>query len=389
MHGVAMLVNEFPPLQVGGAERQAERLSADLVKRGWKVWVITRHAAGLPSIESRLGFQIIRPASMGPGKIKTFSFVFGSILALWKYRGEYEILHAHLAFGPAFAAVLAAKALGKKVIVKLGNSGEFGDIIVSQRTWRGRFKLFVLKRWTDALIVLDESMQLEAEAAGFSTSVIRRMSNGIDTQSFQPLQPKAEAKKEMGLSDKIIVLSMGRLSKQKNLMFLLQAFSHSFSSNHNLHLLVLGDGPERASMEAQARKLGLQQNITFTGSQSNVLPYLSAADIFVLPSRSEGISNSLLEAMSAGLACLATPVGGNPQVLENGLCGVILPMNDLSAWSKALSDFCQSREMREKFGLLASMRVTQEYDFEKIGSRMEALYLELLSRLPSNPRTLP
>jgi glycosyltransferase involved in cell wall biosynthesis len=156
--GVIHLVNEFPPLPVGGAERQAERLSGWLAARGWKVSVLTRGAASLPSRETRDGFEIVRIRPRGPGKLKSLTFVLGSVWTLLQRRNEYKILHAHLSFGPAFAAVIAARLLGKRVIVKLGNSGEFGDIRVSQKTLRGGVRLFALRRWADAVIALDDAM---------------------------------------------------------------------------------------------------------------------------------------------------------------------------------------------------------------------------------------
>ena len=377
MNGVVMLVNEFPPLAVGGAERQAERLSADLVKRGWRVWVLTRHALGLPASELRFGFNIIRPNSWGSGKLQTVSFVIGALIELWRLREEYDLLHAHLAFGPAFAAVLAARILGKRVVVKLGNSGEFGDIQVSQKTWRGKLRLFVLRRWSDIVIVLDEAMQAEALSAGFSTGQIRRMVNGIDASAYAPSGDRVDAQKQLGFADKILVLSMGRLSAQKSLPFLLQVFTSAHAENPKLHLLIVGDGPERGSLEALAESLCINQSVSFEGNQIDVRPYLSAADIFMLPSASEGISNALLEAMSAGLTCLATPVGGNSEVLAHGICGLILPVSDLSAWSRALVEISLSAELRMQFGKAALEHVRREYDFSVVGERMVGLYAEL------------
>jgi glycosyltransferase involved in cell wall biosynthesis len=133
MSGVVMLVNEFPPLPVGGAERQAERLAAHLAQRP-----VNGHAraSGLPASEERAGFQIVRPPLFGPGKARTLTFILGALYTLWRLRRHYQILHAHLAFGPAVAAVIAGRLLGKRVLVKLGTSGEFGDICVSQRSLR-------------------------------------------------------------------------------------------------------------------------------------------------------------------------------------------------------------------------------------------------------------
>ncbi|MGZ9166335.1 MAG: glycosyltransferase family 4 protein, partial [Anaerolineales bacterium] len=106
--GVVMLVNEYPPLKVGGAERQAERLSKYLSRQGWPIWVITRHQRGLSYDERQNGLRVTRPATFGPGKLKSFIFVLGMLWQLWRRRHHYEILHAHLAFAPAFAGVIAA-----------------------------------------------------------------------------------------------------------------------------------------------------------------------------------------------------------------------------------------------------------------------------------------
>jgi glycosyltransferase involved in cell wall biosynthesis len=375
--GVMMLVNEFPPLPVGGAERQAERLSAWLAARGWKVSVLTRGADGLPSREVRDGFTIWRIRPRGPRKLGTLTFVLGSLWTLIRQRKNYDILHAHLAFGPAFAAVAAARLLGKRVIVKLGNSGEFGDIRVSQKTLRGRVRLAALRRWADAVIALDDAMQAEALAAGFDSHRLRRMNNGIDFELFSPTRSKADAKSALGLSGKVIVLFMGRLSEQKSLPTLLSAFALARKDCPTLHLLLLGDGPARPALESQAGALSVSDGITFAGSQCDVHPYLEAADVFALPSVSEGISNALLEAMSAGLACLATPVGGNEEVLDQGACGILVAARDESAWAAALAELGNDSQWRERLGTAARARVSERYDFSVVGGQYESLYREL------------
>jgi len=384
MEGIVMLVNEFPPLPVGGAERQAERLSAQLAQRGWPVWVLTRRAPGLPASESRLGFQIVRPPVFGPGKIKSASFIFGIFLQLWHLRTRYTILHAHLAFGPAFAAVIAARLLGKRVVVKLGNSGEFGDIRVSEKTWRGRLRLAVLRRWADAIIVLDEFTQSEALSAGFIPQRVHRMVNGIDAQVFSSSLSTSEARVELGLLGKVVVLSMGRLSAQKAISTIIKALASALPDCPSLHLLILGDGSERLALEELTRSLKIADHVKFVGSQQDILPYLVAADMFALTSESEGISNALLEAMSAGLCCLATSVGGNPEVLDNGNCGLLLPVGDVPTWSSALVKLGSSQQLRRQFGIVASERVRAEYGLDVVAARYEAMYAGLLG-VPGNP----
>jgi glycosyltransferase involved in cell wall biosynthesis len=385
VNGVIMLVNEFPPLPVGGAEHQAERLSAWLAQRGWSVRVITRHAPGLPTQEARAGFEITRPFTGGSGKIRTLTFVLGTLFSLWKLRKSYCILHAHLAFGPAFAAVIIGRLLNKRAIVKLGNSGDFGDIQVSQSSWRGRLRLFAFRRWANTIITLDEAMHAEALAAGFDAGRLLRINNGIDAQAFAPALSRAEAHTQLGLQDKVVVLHVGRLAEQKALPTLLEALALALETAPDLHLILVGDGPKLSALEAQAQTLGLDGQITFAGQQANVRPYLAAADLFALPSTAEGISNALLEAMAAGLACLAAPVGGNPEVLDQGRCGLLLPMRDASAWGTALANLGNDSERRQSLGLAARQRILDQYDFSVVGKYYEDLYTHLLAGQQTKP----
>jgi glycosyltransferase involved in cell wall biosynthesis len=147
-----------------------------------------------------------------------------------------------------------------------------------------------------------------------------------------------------------------------------------------LHLLIVGDGPEKTPLEDQARALGVEKNVTLTGSQKNVCPYLQAADIFILPSFTEGISNALLEAMSAGLACMATPVGGSNEVLAQGRYGKMIPVADIRAWAEAFVELGNDASQRRRLGGLARQRILDTYDFNIVGTQYEALYNELLHR---------
>jgi glycosyltransferase involved in cell wall biosynthesis len=142
--------------------------------------------------------------------------------------------------------------------------------------------------------------------------------------------------------------------------------------------LIVGDGPEKAALEEQTRALGIQRHVTFTGAQKNVRPYLQAADIFLLPSLTEGISNALLEAMSAGLACMTTPVGGSYEVLAGGRYGKMAGVEDAAAWAAALVELGNDPALRARLGALARQRILEEYDFNVVGARYETLYRELL-----------
>lgn len=380
MNGVIMLVNEFSPLPVGGAETQAERLSTFLATQDWTVWVITRHASGLEKNEKRNGFTILRPATWGLGKMQTITFLISTIFTLYKMRNQYQILHAHLAFGPAFVATLIGKLLNKKVIVKLGGSNAIGDIQVSMKTWRGRLRLNAIRKWADVIIALTDVMRNEAIQAGIPANRIRLLNNGIDAQAYQfDDVTKQNAKKLLNAENKTLVLFVGRLDPVKSLPTVIQAMKIAINTCPELRLIIVGDGPERQALETLVNSLTLQTYITFAGSSNNIQAYLQASDIFVLPSFTEGISNALLEAMSSGIACLATPVGGNLEVLDNAKYGLMAAVGNVQAWADELIKLSKDKKTRQTLAQKASERILTTYDFNVVGNRYKTLYTELLS----------
>jgi glycosyltransferase involved in cell wall biosynthesis len=381
MEGVVMLVNEFPPLPVGGAETQAERLSAYLAGQGWPVWVITRHGSGLPFQEERSGFQIVRPPTLGTGKIRTITFMLFALIKLYRMRHQYKILHAHLAYGPAFIAVFLGRLLGKRVVVKLGGSNAIGDVNVSLNTWRGRLRLAAIRKWADVVVVLTDVMRDEALSIGIPENRVQLFNNGIDVSAYVFDQTsKNDAKDLLGLTDNTVLLFVGRLDPIKSLSTILEAIKIALKSYPAFHLLIVGDGSERSFLEDQVRVLGIDKNVTFAGNQKDVLPYLQAANIFVLPSITEGISNALLEAMAAGLACMATPVGGNNEVLAHGKYGRMVPVRDVRAWAEALVDLGNNAQLRDRLGEIARLRISEHYDFNIVGNQYESLYIDLLGK---------
>jgi glycosyltransferase involved in cell wall biosynthesis len=280
-------------------------------------------------------------------------------------------------FGPAFAAALAGHFLGKRVIVKIGSSGPDGEIQTSLRTWRGRVRLAFLRRWADVIIALDDAMYAEALSAGFSAERIRRMANGIDVPSFETNISQNESKDILGIQNKTIALFVGRMVSQKSLPTLLKALGKAVKTCPDLYLVLVGNGPECDPLKTLVDELKMQKYVLFAGNQADVKPYLHAADIFVLPSETEGMSNALMEAMASGLACIATPVGAGPQMLAFGECGVLAPVGNVDAWSIALVDLVRNPDHRHELGNAARQRIRSEYDFSVVGARYETLYREL------------
>jgi glycosyltransferase involved in cell wall biosynthesis len=267
------------------------------------------------------------------------------------------------------------------VIVKLGGSGSIGDVNTSQRTWRGRLRLEAIRRWADVVVVLTELMKKEALSAGVPENRIHMFNNGIDSSLYVFEQTKDEAKQVLGLDGKMIILFIGRLDPVKSLSTVLNALALSLDQLHVLHLLIVGDGPERTILEKKVRDLQIDSKVSFMGNQKDVRLFLCAADVFVLPSKTEGISNALLEAMSAQIPCLATPVGGNLEVLDGGKYGLLVPVGDVQAWADALVKAGSDSEWRAALGGTAHERILAQYDFNVVGRQYEHLYYELMGQV--------
>ena len=140
-------------------------------------------------------------------------------------------------------------------------------------------------------------------------------------------------------------------------------------------LLVVGDGPQRASLEAMVPS-GLAARVYFAGAQEEVAPWLSASDVAVLSSESEGLSNSILEYMAAGLPVIATDVGGNAEAL--GATGILVPSGDDARLAGAVLRCVNDRDLRETLGRAATQRVEQTFAISVVRSSMLAYYRDLL-----------
>lgn len=379
MKGVLMLVNDFPPAPVGGAERQAERLSAYMAGQGLQVSVITRMYPGLKELEDRDGYRVFRIPQFGPNNLRKISFTLGAILLIIKRRAHFDVLHAHLAFSSAVSAAIAGRLLGKRVVVKFGTGGASSEIRQSEISIRGRLKLSILKHWVDTYITLTDEMEKELLTAGFPKERILRMANGIDASVFAPLKDKESAKDRIFLAGKTLILYTGRLVAVKGIPVLLRAFQRVINDFPNLHLVLVGNGEDRHNLEEIAKELKIEESITFVGDVSDIKPYLCASDIFVLPSFGEGVSNSLLEAMSVGLACIATNVGGSADLLSNGRNGILIPPNDVDKLFDALTELIQNHSERAMYGMNARQFVLSHFDFSSVGARYISLYEKLAS----------
>lgn len=196
----------------------------------------------------------------------------------------------------------------------------------------------------------------------------------VQHNSIRPQPPTSQADAEslrakLGIeTGDSVLLAVGRLSKEKGHLDLLTAFACLRETHPELKckLVIVGDGPERGTLEAAAQSKAIDVDVIFTGQISNVLPFYAAADVFVLPSHSEGSPNVLLEAMAANLPIVATAVGGVPEVVENNESALLVPANDPQAVAAAIArvlidpDFAR-RLTTNSAALVASRYAPEQY----------------------------
>jgi glycosyltransferase involved in cell wall biosynthesis len=203
--------------------------------------------------------------------------------------------------------------------------------------------------------------------------------SGVDFAPAAPEGPgREEMRRELGIPPGALVVgTLGRLTAVKGQGDLVEAFARVRSQVQNAWLLLVGDGEERANLEARARKLGVEGCTVLAGWRQEVFALLAAMDIFALPSRNEGMGKALVEAMFAGLPCVATRVGGIPELVRHGQEGLLVEPGCAEQLAEVLVELALDAEKRACMGQAGRARAPA-YGVEQMLEKLEALYEELL-----------
>lgn len=359
----------FPP-SLGGAERQAYELSRALRARGHDVFVLTRAGPGLPAHETIDGVPVERLAAWGGGLLNSTVFFLACLTRL--LRGDYDAAHAHLAASPALAAALAGRLLGRPVIVKLGGGKGIGEIALSAKSAAGRLKLMLLRFLKPRFVAVATELSEELEAHGLGTAAL--VPNGVDLERFRPPQAgeKEALRAELGLGPGPVFLYMGRLAWEKRLPAFAAAFGRAaVGLSPRPQFVAAGAGPERAGILSAAAAAGA--DLRLLEPARDPTPLYRAADVFVLPSVSEGLSNALLEALASGLPVLASRVGGSAEAVEDGVSGLLFDGDPDPAAEAPVRRLASDAALRARLGAGARARAAA-YSLKTVAERVEALY---------------
>jgi len=219
--------------------------------------------------------------------------------------------------------------------------------------------------WIDRYVCVSRDSARVAAAQGIPHRKVEVIHNGIDLERFPDAGPRPRGP----------IVAVARLSPEKSLDTLVRATALAVQEDRDITVEIAGDGPCRGELAALAEQLGLTvRQLRFLGQVKEIPQLLARSDVFVLPSLSEGISLTLLEAMASGMAVAATQVGGNPEVVADGATGLLVPAGDPPALAAALLRLRRQRDLNRRLGRAGRARVERLFDIRRMVADYEALY---------------
>lgn len=368
------LMHVVPQLGIGGMENGVLNISAGLAEAGFD----QRFCAVRQCELSTARLQSIADRSVLAGRGAMRSSVGKLVRVMRAFRPD--IVHSRN-WG-AIEAVVAARIAGVPVAIHSEHGYEL-DMLDGMPLRRRYFRRFAYRMADAVLTVTRELRDYHAAQAWIAPERVSVIYNGVDTARFAP-QPavRARVRAELHIADgEILVGTVGRLVAIKDHLTLLRAAEELSARGSWLRVLLVGDGPERARLEAFVNERpGLRNRVTFAGASANVPELLNAMDVFVLPSISEGMSNTLLEAMATGLPVIATNVGGTPEVVEDGVQGNLFAPRDVKALAEHLGRLSGPLSLRQNFGAAARRRAVERFSLAQMIDDYRSMYLGLAMR---------
>lgn len=297
------------------------------------------------------------------------------LVALMRER-RIEVVNGHNPTG-AMYATLAARMAGVPVVVRTEHSIHYPG-----RGFRfyGPIEALITQMSDRVICVCEASRSSHAARLGFAAQRFVTILNGIAEPLIAPRE-RAATRASLGIApDARMVLNVGSLTKQKSQDTLLRAFAAMSARVPEAVLCIAGEGKLEPRLRALHAELGLGERARFLGPRSDVPDLMEACDLFVLASSREGLSITLLEAMRASRAALATAVGGNAEAVADHVTGRIVPVQDVARMAAVLEEMLRDPAQLTAFGEAGRIRWQERFTAERMVHQTEALYREALAR---------
>jgi glycosyltransferase involved in cell wall biosynthesis len=345
---------------IGGAERVAASLARELDPERFDRFLCVTRRAAAPSLEADLRSAGVRVLQLE--RRATFDVPAWSRLVRFLRRERIDVLHAHM-FGSNVWGALLGRLARVPVVIAHEHGWSYEG-----RPLRRLVDREVVARGADAYIAVsafDRRQMIEVE--GIPAQRIVLIPNGIP-----PLVRNGhDVRAELGLSAGAHVIgTVCELRPEKALEVLVDAARHL----SDVHVVIVGDGPEEAKVRNRAREAGVEDRVHLLGRRGDVADVLAAVDVAVCCSDFEAAPLSVMEYMAAGLPVVATRVGGLPDLVREGQTGLLVPPRDANALADAVRKLLDTPELRERLGAAGRERQRTEFDFARFVERIEDLY---------------
>lgn len=371
---ICMLIPDYYPL-VDRVAIQASGLLDRIDRDRFEPFVLTRLLPGTGCVDMSGNTPVIRiPAPARPA-----TFAFAALRYLWKHRKEYDVIHVHSFDSPALAGALIKRILpGKKLVLTVPGSG--AGVWGEGQTGTGRFWHRFILNMADAILPACREATKELQRSGLATGKITDIPNGVDTCRFSPAgsEEKRVLKRSFGIAeDTFVGIIVTRLIPGENVIDALEAWKRTTRSHPDSVLIVTGGGPEGPRVSAYATDALGERSVVFTGkaTRDEIARLLRTADVYVDYSRSKGISNSTLEAMSAGLPVIAPEGPGNDEIVSHAKNGFLFDPTHPMDGADCILRLAEDAPLLASMSGQARRSAESQFSFERIARRIEDLYL--------------
>ncbi|HTZ74140.1 MAG TPA: glycosyltransferase [Candidatus Aquilonibacter sp.] len=359
-------------LDLGGSEKQCVEMARLLSRNGFEVVVgCMRRTGPLLRKVAEAGLQIVEfpvGSLLRPRAIR-------QMLRLARYirANGFDVVHANDVYANLFA-IPAARLAGVPVIVSSQRDLSHGAFYTPLR----RKILRGVQRMSTHLLVNSESIKSQlVEEERMDSESIHVVYNGIDVERYR-LACNSPATRPFRIPavppDRLIAVVGNMHTEVKGHTELIAAASIVRRECPAVRFFLVGDGEMRRQFESRVRAAGLENNVLFLGHRADVPEILPCCEIGVLPSHAEGLPNAVMEYMAAGLAVVATPVGGIPELIENEMNGLLVAPKDPTALAHAILRLLREEPLRRELGRAARETVLSKCDFFGVLSRLKLMY---------------
>ncbi len=357
-------------LNVGGAEVLAARLARQLVGLYRFVFICLDELGTLGEDLLRDGFPVhvlCRQRGLDWRCARRMAELFR--------QEKVDLVHAHQ-YTPFFYGITARFLWRRSPVLFTEHGRWFPDYPRTKRIVANRL---LLERRDRVVGVGEAVRQALIVNEGIPIERVSVIYNGIDVSTFEGPDHRETVREELGLGrDDLVVTLVARLDPLKDHPTAIRTLQHVVRRNANARLVLVGDGPERDSIRALVREHRLDEHVHLIGQRSDVARLLSAADIALLTSVSEGIPLTLIEAMAAGLPVISTRVGGVVEIVEEGRTGLLAPVGDDATLARLVDTLANDANLRNRMGQLGRERARELFSERQMHARYLRLYREML-----------